>query len=297
MSKQARKALQDSNAPQPPMNVCNGTWTSIVRSVDPVGAVSVKRYEWDRTSLQPYSKSRKLYGERKFSKPHPAKPPAISFLDLSPELRNKIYELALVLDPAYVELSAKTTVFWEGNEKAREHHLKRYKYDIQRRLRFLRVCKQVYEEASPIFYGQNEFRFTSVKGCPRLQIQRRTRVLDMQLTILTEMGLKPRKGWKQFNQLASVKRVKQILENHATLKSFNLVIPDSFHPVYETHVYNYDGGFSDSGFVLDKRKFEGLQIKLITLQGKLRCAVGRSDRSGLRASFSLGYTSSNPPYG
>ncbi|KAF7193337.1 hypothetical protein HII31_05316 [Pseudocercospora fuligena] len=308
MRKKITADTQDSNTPQHPMIVCNGIWSSVVNSKDADGAVSIQRYEWDRNSLQAYAKFRKLYGERKFSKPHPAKPFTASFLDLPAELRNRVYELVLVLDPAYVELSAKTTVYWVGNEKAREHHLKRYKYDIQRRLRLLRVCKQIYEEASPMFYGENEFRFTSVKGWYALatwidQIRPRNQRLirkisihvpwrgkvydfqsdnepesrvrmDMQQSILADMGLTPRQGWKQFNQLTSVKRVKKVLESHAKLEVLRLVIPDSFNPVWETTITNYNADVWDCRFVLDKTKFESLQIKLLTLQGSFE---GQSD--------------------
>jgi hypothetical protein len=86
---------------------------------------------------------------------------SISFLDLPAEIRNHIYYDLLVFD--YTELAPKRAGS-ERNGMARYHQMRRYKRQIRPCLGFLRVNKQVNREASPIFYGENEFRFTSLWG-------------------------------------------------------------------------------------------------------------------------------------
>lgn len=82
-------------------------------------------------------------------------------MDLPAEIRNRIYEFHLCFDP--IELSAKAASA-NGNRKATKHHSQRYARDISPRLRLLRVSKQVNREAAYVFYGGNEFRFSSMHG-------------------------------------------------------------------------------------------------------------------------------------
>lgn len=90
--------------------------------------------------------------------------PAINgrFLDLPRELRDKIYRLALVQHPPNIEFAAKTHYSETSNSVVREHHFQRFRKDVLPWLGLLRVSKQIKREAGSIFYGENEYRFTSV---------------------------------------------------------------------------------------------------------------------------------------
>jgi hypothetical protein len=135
------------------------------------------RTEWTKTALQPYRRYPKLYAERKYAKPavslcnqpqpsvrhanslQPEKP--FPFLQLPSEQRNQIY--SELLDFRYIELAAKRAGDLTDG-LARAHRMLRYRRKIQPNLRLLRVNKQLDEECSSFFYGENEFRFTSVIG-------------------------------------------------------------------------------------------------------------------------------------
>lgn len=86
-----------------------------------------------------------------------------SFLDLPRELRDKIYRLALVQHPPNIEFAAKTHYSETSNSVVREHHFQRFRKEVLPWLGLLRVSKQINREAASIFYGENEFRFTSVR--------------------------------------------------------------------------------------------------------------------------------------
>ena len=114
-------------------------------------------------------------------------PPRKSFLDLPAELRNIIYEQALVqkepielaplqfshddvnrtIRPDYLPLSPEAVKFARRflipDFTAERYHKWRYENEIQPSLALLRVSRQINNEASPLFYGQ-EFRFTSEMG-------------------------------------------------------------------------------------------------------------------------------------
>ena len=87
--------------------------------------------------------------------PSPPRPPARSFLNLPGELRNKIYRYALVVDrrPFALQMPEKL-------------HPESYADTA-----LLRVNKQVFREASTIFYHENTFRITEdlFYGTPILQ--------------------------------------------------------------------------------------------------------------------------------
>lgn len=112
-----------------------------------------------KKDLKAYRRLPKLFRERKFAQNYPLQP--FRFLDLPGEVRNAVYRELLVLDKA-VENAPKST--GRNNSRAHDIHLRRYMYDIQPRLRFVRTCKLVHQEATSVFYGENEFRFTNANG-------------------------------------------------------------------------------------------------------------------------------------
>ena len=85
----------------------------------------------------------------------PSKPTTarVGFLDLSAELRNKIY--------VHLLHSEKTIHLWWTCDKDRCNHRVKRNYHYKKRARvypqILQVCKQVHAEATPILYGSNRF--------------------------------------------------------------------------------------------------------------------------------------------
>ena len=253
----------------------------------------------NKAALAPYKKFPKLYGERKFAKDYPTK--AFPLLDLPAEVRNQIYRDVLVLDQA-TELDPKSTKGKRHDLVVQARHNKRYRYDVQPRLRVLRVNKQVHREASSIYYGENEFRFTNVSGWYILSSflltigpdnvhllrsitihvpwpgdtrdgvtfpESRNQMMYMQ-TRLSKMGLRFRRRWHEFNEIASMRRCKKLLETSGKLTSLKLVLPDS----YELESTNWSHPIAKSGRIreiqefLDSSKFPaGLQVTLVRLHG------------------------------
>ncbi|KAK5113299.1 hypothetical protein LTR85_010916 [Meristemomyces frigidus] len=114
-------------------------------------------------ALNGYRGYKKLYGERLYASNYPSKTPNKGFLHLPGELRNTIYESVLTLNKPVEFLPIKS----QGTNKA---PYRAYEYAVQRPkkflplLRFLRLCRTVSQEASDVFYGVNEFRFTGSCG-------------------------------------------------------------------------------------------------------------------------------------
>ncbi|TKA70711.1 hypothetical protein B0A55_07360 [Friedmanniomyces simplex] len=100
---------------------------------------------WTRKSLAPYT-------NRKFQ---------VLFLDFPVEISNQVY--GHLFNFSFIELAPLHTT-GESNGLIRIHHMKHYKYTIVPHLCLLRTNKQIHSEATPVFYGQNEFRFTNVSG-------------------------------------------------------------------------------------------------------------------------------------
>ncbi|PPJ51444.1 hypothetical protein CBER1_09166 [Cercospora berteroae] len=106
----------------------------------------------------------------------------INFLDLPPEIRNQIYEELLVLkrpiefcpEPFHFDgcLRRHCSQFFGGLgqadksdfERAENHHHQYYKHNLFPVTAVMRTNRQIHEESSSIFYGQNVFSFSSVAG-------------------------------------------------------------------------------------------------------------------------------------
>jgi len=175
--------------------------------------------------------------------------------------------------------------------------MQRFIKKISPNTRLLRTCKQVNAEASSIFYGGVEWRFTSVKGwyvldafleqigiksqarlrkitihvpwdgsmiepdyrCKDAIRESKARISVMQGTI-ARMGLNPRQSYKEFNYAACVERTKRIPEHYGKLESLRLVLPDTFN-LAPAENGSYDRALNQS-------KFRGtLQIILFSLRG------------------------------
>ncbi|KAH9810915.1 hypothetical protein Tdes44962_MAKER05942 [Teratosphaeria destructans] len=143
----------------------NGVFSSVQVKLD--GGHNTNSVQ-DKTALAAYSGFNKLYGERKDADLK-IKACSIKFLDLPAELKNAIYRSLLVPETGSIDFSPKTTS--EGSN------------------------------ASSIFYGEVEFRFTSIKGYY---------VLDT------------------FSHTACVRRANSVLEAHGKLKSLRLILPDTY---------------------------------------------------------------------
>ena len=84
-------------------------------------------------------------------------------MDLPGEIRNRIYRYFLVIDPP-IEFAPKSySLRSKKGNAARDHAHARLK-KLKPILHLLRLSPEFNKEASDIFYGENEFRFTSNEG-------------------------------------------------------------------------------------------------------------------------------------
>ena len=221
-----------------------------------------------------------------------------SFTRLPAEIRNQIYRLVLIADPAYIDLSPKTTRTDITNNKARQHHTRRLEREIKPSLRLLRVNKQINNEAASIFYGETEFRFTCSKGWYILDAFLRTIGLKNQAFLRKiaihvpwsgksndhfQEGLKESGGTLRYIDLLikrlnlrpcsasmafRIKRSVHVLEKHGSLTNFRLILPDSFDLSWldqsSTTLYFPNAQYDA---VLRPSKFENLKVELIRLHG------------------------------
>lgn len=121
-------------------------------------------------ALAPYLKFKKLSGERKYAsnyQPYPASTNSTTptgFLDLPAELRNLFYSEWFIFESPFEFLP----------KSSRQTRLNPYRVLAYRQAEFqkktvaarraLRLNKQFNKEASSVFYGENEFRFTGSCG-------------------------------------------------------------------------------------------------------------------------------------
>ncbi|KAI4688264.1 uncharacterized protein J4E84_005195 [Alternaria hordeiaustralica] len=116
-------------------------------------------------NLRPYRRYTQIYGERKFQKPV-NKPQNVGFLDMPLEIRLMIYGHALEFDEP-IELWPETgDMDTEYYRRVRNRSRLRKMFGRRgpRNLGLLRTCKQVCAEATEVFYGNNEFRFSGLNG-------------------------------------------------------------------------------------------------------------------------------------
>lgn len=141
------------------VHVDGSVWSSV--HVD-LQLRTVERHGWNKESLYPYRRHKVLFGERKYAKYCLEQRQTVSFLDLAPEIRNRIYMLSLNFGS--IELAAKSRRAGIHHSYARRRQWRRLTRDIKPALGLLRVNKQINVEAAGIFYGENEFRFTARCG-------------------------------------------------------------------------------------------------------------------------------------
>lgn len=240
-----------------------------------------------------------------------------TFFDLPAEIRNEIYEMLLCPDDGYFELSAMITTEGPTREAARDRQFTNYK-KIASNLGILRLNKQINRETAPIFYGNNEFRFTCQRGWFVLDTWLRTigsanHGLVRKLAVhVPWIGAGNTHGWKETRsdtrtQLRNVqhllrtmgfqpprleaiehekcvRRAVQKLEAKGELRSFRLILPDSWAPFsnvqcliddalprWEDHskkeVSEMKKKLLTFDFVLDKARFKSLDIQLVRLHG------------------------------
>ncbi|KAF2724769.1 hypothetical protein K431DRAFT_343688 [Polychaeton citri CBS 116435] len=288
---------------QSTLAVSDRIWSSVRVSKSDDGTTTVQRYDWDSNSLLQYRRFRRLLAERKRAKDFPQTPLKGCFEDLPGEIRNKIYEKVMVQEPAYIELSPKTNRVYVANTKSRYHHMKRLKRDIGPALRLMRVNKKIGGEAASVYYGSNEFRFTSVKGwyvldtflreigpgnvarlrhiaahvpwqgevndCPKDTLPESNAQIDHIQELISTMGMHPRKFRKSFCLSACIGRTARILEAVGALQSFRLILPDTFSIFFPLKM----------GVPINVAMFpRGVEITLVSLQGSFKLPPGHADQ-------------------
>jgi hypothetical protein len=153
-----------------PTYIGEGVWSS-VQLERQVGAPIVKRYDWTYEALRVYRPYKVLEAERRKTKCDDRERQTLSFLDLPGEIRTQIYKLALVFESIETETQFRSrshTIACAGRDYQDafevSRHYKTWVKTVRPALGLLRVNKQVNAEAASVFYGHNEFRFTSHDG-------------------------------------------------------------------------------------------------------------------------------------
>ncbi|EME47972.1 hypothetical protein DOTSEDRAFT_21690 [Dothistroma septosporum NZE10] len=106
-------------------------------------------------------------------------PKKLAFLDLHPELRNKIYKLVLVDDQPLIvnlreELLQSTPALWQLAAPHHRYDTPRIKEDDRdiHRLAITATCKQIHEESFSIFLSNNTFMIKLGDQIPATDDQR-----------------------------------------------------------------------------------------------------------------------------
>jgi len=157
-----------SLAEDDPTYVGEAVWSSA--QVDP-DTHTVKWHDWSYEALRIYRPYTVLRVERESAKYDNKERQTLSFLDLPGEIRTRIYKMALVFEsietqtwfspPNHMVSCAK---FTRSDRIWCPYHYKVWQDTVRPTLGLLRVNKQINAEAASVFYGQNEFRFTSRSG-------------------------------------------------------------------------------------------------------------------------------------
>ena len=155
-----------------------GVWSSVQPDL---GCRTVKHYDWSYEALQVYRPCTVLYEERRSAKCEVKERQTLSFLDLPGEIRTQIYKLVLVFESIETETrsSARSHTYnCAGRDSFRElpfsRHYRNWRGTVRPALGLLRLNKQINAEAASVFYGHNEFRFTSSNGRDTLEAFCRT---------------------------------------------------------------------------------------------------------------------------
>lgn len=90
-------------------------------------------------------------------------------MELSGETRNRVYRLLLVVEPAIEFCPKMARASRNGPGRLYRHCEERWSRKLKPMLRFLRLSKAINAEASDIFYGEDEFRFTNQEGWTYLE--------------------------------------------------------------------------------------------------------------------------------
>jgi len=133
--------------------------------------------DWTDEALQIYRPYRVLNADRRYAKCDYKERQTLSFLDLPGEIRNQIYDLSLVFGSIEVEtrsISRLHTWYCAGKASFVEPgllppHYTHWRDCVKPSLGLMRVNKQINAEASSVFYGHNEFRFTAPDGRDTLE--------------------------------------------------------------------------------------------------------------------------------
>lgn len=198
------------------------------------------------------------------------------FLDLPLEIRNQIYEHVLVV-PYTVDLSVEN---------------KKY---LAPRLEAFRTCRQIYNEAYPVFYGRNTFRIfpthdqsfhTKKVLLTRLSKQYRSAITSLELR-LGPGWTKPPKTWNVGPQLGlkdctSVRKIKIFIEidpSHDVFKGYR--INDRFYTLFSSNLLEGMLDQMPSVEIVDFQAFSFVQRDSTLVQE----LVDQADADGKRVTF------------
>lgn len=129
----------------------------------------------------------------------PARKGVLRFLDLPAELRNRVYEELLVYPGPALDIDddsgacrvSKRVCDVEG-QRVRLRQKWYHAEAPAQTLGVLLACKQIYQEAMPVYYGLNAFRFSNqyklCKILDRLSADRRRHIKNMELAVCWHRG-------------------------------------------------------------------------------------------------------------
>ena len=110
-------------------------------------------------ALTRYKGYKKLFGERMHASKYPSMTTTSKFMDLPGEVRNQIYRLFLIMDPPIEFCPRSNGATRNAMSRACKYADERHK-KLSPILRLLRLNREINAEASDIYYGENEFRFS-----------------------------------------------------------------------------------------------------------------------------------------